>query len=117
LASRYPSGEGETSKPCQIFWGFLRAGTHIIIEEEQPLLRLEVPVFQPVLLHERSLPGHDVLETHLLEKHLDQVRGPRVTSVDIHDLVHLVVPLSLLLWAHRESAVDRGGDVTEDSMG
>ena len=92
--------------------GVYLGGAHIVIKEEQPLLRLEVPILQPVLLHERSLPGHDV-ETHLLEKHLDQDRSPGVTSVDVHDLVHLVMPLSLLLWAHRKSAVDRGGNVTK----
>lgn len=29
----------------------------------------------------------------------------------IHDLVHLVVPLSLLLWAHREPPIDRSSDI------
>ena len=52
------------------------SGTYIVVEEEQPLLGPEVPVLQPVLLHEWCLPGHDVLEAHLLEKHLDQDRSP-----------------------------------------
>ena len=74
---------------------------------------MEVPILQSILLHEWCLPSHDIFEAHLLEKHLGQVCSPRVTSVYIHDLVHLVVPLGLLLWAHSESSVDCGGDVTE----
>ena len=31
----------------------------------------------------------------------------------IHDLVHLVVPLSLLLWAHRKSAMNGRGDIAK----
>ena len=87
--------------------------THIVIEEEQPLVRLEVAAFQFTLLHKWSLPGHDVFETHLLQKHLDQVRTPRMTGVEVDDLVHLVVPLSFLLWAHGEATVDCSGDITE----
>ena len=89
------------------------SGTHIVIEEEQPLLCFEVPVFQSVLLHEWCLPGHDVFVTHLFQEHLGQSRGPRVTSVEIHDFVHLIVPLSLLLWTHREATVDRSGDIAK----
>ena len=88
-------------------------GTHIVIEKEQPLLRFEVVVFQSVLLHKWCLPGHDVFEAHLLQKHLDQVRTPRMTGVEIHDLVHLVVPLGFLLWVHREAAVDSSGDIAK----
>lgn len=88
-------------------------GTYVVIEEEEPLLRFEVAVFQSILLHEWRLPGHDVFVTHLFEEHLDQVGTPRVTCVEVDDLVHLIVSLSLLLGAHRETAVDCGGDVTK----
>lgn len=33
--------------------------------------------------------------------------------MDVHDLVHLVVSLGLLLWAHSKSSIDRCGDITE----
>ena len=112
IGVKVPCGE-KHQDPAEFLWGVLLSWTHIVVEEEQSLLRLEIPILQPVLLHERSLPGHDVLETHLLKEHIDQVRSPRVTGVDVHDLVHLVVPLSLLLCGHRESAVDRVGDVTK----
>lgn len=36
-----------------------------------------------------------------------------MTSVEIDDLVHVVMPLSFFLWAHRETLVDCGGDITE----
>lgn len=51
--------------------------------------------------------------THLLEKHSNQGRSPRVATVGIHNLIHLVVPLSLLLRAHGETSIDCSGDVTK----
>ena len=87
--------------------------THIVIEEEQPLLCFQVAFFQSILVHEWCLPRHDVFVAHLFQEHLDQIRGPRMAGVEIHDLVHLVVPLSFLLRAHREATVDRSSDITK----
>ena len=51
--------------------------------------------------------------THLPEENLDQGRGPRVATVGVHDLVHLVVPGDFLLGAHGEPSIDGSGDVAK----
>ncbi len=84
--------------------------THVIVEQEQALLRALVTAIKLVLRDVRRLP-RGTRQAHLPKEHLHEHRGPGMRRVRGDDLVQLGVPCGLLFRVHSESLVDRRRDV------